>query len=350
MAGSGGSNPSSANGGMVTSYVVVAIPSQDDYIWNISSEKVPHVTLLYLDSHFEDPNRVLEIIQHVVNTSLYKFYLDVNRRGVLGDQSADVLFLDGYNLKMLEDFRRYLLTDSDILKAYHSVEQYPEWTPHLTLGYPETPAKPDKRDYPGLHSISFDRIALWTGDYEGVEFPLNRQRDAFEMSMAKGEEFLEHFGVKGMHWGVRKVQSIRNNSLVKAASASEDHNKAEAIRLKSKVVGVRTLSNKDLQHIIKRMDLEVKFKELKTVKHNQSLLGKGASWAGRVTTNILVGTAISWLKRPSLVPKINVDVRPHPGRAGYSSFLGRTDAISGRGPVKVIEGSVVQKAIGPGSS
>lgn len=351
MAGLGGSkSPSAPGGGMVTSYVVVAIPSENDYVRKISSEKVPHLTLLYLDAHLDDVGRVEEYIRHVVDTSLNKFWLDVDRRGELGDQNADVLFFGKYGIKRLEEFRRFLLQDPDILRAYNSVEQYPQWTPHLTLGYPETPAKEDKREYPGIRMVDFDRIALWTGDYEGVEFPLKEVGgpESFEMSIAKGEDFLEHFGVKGMHWGVRKVQSIRQHPLVKAISPSEDHNKAEAIRLKAKFVGPRTLSNRELQHVIKRLDLEVKFKDLKTVKHKQSLLGKGASWVGRAANDILVGTAISWLKRPSLNPFPKREARPHSGRVGYQSWAGRPDAISSHRPVKVIEGRVVPRAIGPG--
>lgn len=299
---------------MVNTFVIVAIPAQDDYVWQLSSEKIPHLTLLSMDSNLGDIEHVKEYIQHVADTTLDKFYLSVNRRGVLGADSADVLFFDNgnYTLEMLKELRTYLLDDPNIREAYDSVEQFPSWTPHLTLGYPETPAKPDKRDYP-IGSVCFDRIALWTEDYAGTEFPLETADDAGEavrMSDA-GEAFLEHFGIKGMKWGVLrdKINTIRGNPVVKYASSSDDHKKAERVRVKAKVAGVNTLSNKDLRDIINRMDLEVKFKDLKTVKHNQSVVGRGKQWAGRVVTDILVGAAVSWLRRPSF--RNHRYTRPH---------------------------------------
>lgn len=284
---------------MVDSYVVVAIPSKDDYVWQLSSEKVPHLTLLYLDSRLSDVGRVEEYIKHCVDTMLSKFHLSVNRREVLGPQSADVLIFDNgyYNLKMLTEFRNYLLDDNDIRTAYDSVEQYPAWIPHLTMGYPETPAKPDDRDYPGINWVCFDRIALWTQDYSGTEFTLNNDEygDVARMSAA-GADFLSHFGVKGMKWGVVKEKLGPTGK--KLVVPSQDHINAAVVKGRAKIGGVHTLSNKDLQQIIRRMDLEVKFKELKTVQHNQSLIGRGANWVGRVLTDILVGTTISWLRRP----------------------------------------------------
>lgn len=186
------------------SVVLVAIPAKDDYVWKISSEKVPHMTVLYLNSHIDNIARVTDYIQHVVDTTMRKFYMSVKERGILGDKSADVLFLDSYYSKMLTELRTYLLDNPDIRTAYDSVEQYETWTPHLTLGYPETPAKPDNRDYPGIHSICFDRLALWTGDYEGIEFPLKSDDYADIAHMTRiGQTFLAHHGIKGQKWGVR---------------------------------------------------------------------------------------------------------------------------------------------------
>lgn len=280
---------------MTNSYVVVAIPSRDDYIWKLSSEKVPHLTLLYLNADLEDDlPRFSGFVEHVAKTALNKFMLEVRDRGVLGENSADVVFFDrNFGIKRLEEFRSYLMTDDCISKSYNSVEQYPIWTPHLTMGYPKTPAKSDDREYPGVRWVDFDRIALWTKDYEGVEFPLTSPGDAIAQSATsrKGELFLQHYGIKGQKWGV-----IRKAA--KAVSPSEDHVKAAVVKGKAKLAGVHTLSNKDLQTIIKRMDLEVKFKDLKTVQHDQSLLGKGANWVGKVATDILVNSVSSWFRAP----------------------------------------------------
>jgi len=64
--------------------------------------------------------------------------------------------------------RDYMLTHETIKAAHDAVDQYPQWTPHLTLGYPATPAKGE----PG-ETIRFDRLAVWDGDYEGEEYPMS---------------------------------------------------------------------------------------------------------------------------------------------------------------------------------
>lgn len=314
----------------MTSYAVVAIPARDDYIWNISSEKVPHMTLLFLGEHLENLDQVESCIARVVDTTLSKFTLDVDRRDILGNQSADVLFFGQRGIKSFEEFRSYLLGDPSIIKAYNSVEQFPTWTPHLTLGYPETPAKPDKRDHPGTYSVTFDRIALWTGDFKGVEFPLKNNAAVDFVSMAaKGDDFVQHFGVKGMKWGVIR-DKVRGNAAVKLASASEDHKRASAVKTKAKIVGVQALTNKDLQDVITRMNLEVSYKSLKTVEHEQSLLGKGKKWTANFLTDVLKDVTTSWFKRPGT------------NATGRTSARGRA-WINGQ---PMIDGSFAPTAIG----
>lgn len=328
------------------SYVVVAIPSQDDYVWKLSSEKVPHMTLLFLGDKLENVDRVAEFVDHVASTSLCKFGMDVDRRGVLGSESADVLFFGDYCRNMLEKARSYLLGNDDIQKAYQSVEQYPEWIPHLTMGYPATPAKIDEHEHLGLSWVNFDRIALWTGDYEGVEFPLkNEYADELRMA-ADGEAFLEHYGVKGMRWGVVRdhANAVRNSAPVKVAKAvygpSQDAKKTQTYQLKAKVGGVRTLNNHEMRQVINRMELEQRYRDLygerqyhdEAVSKAKRFSKKGARWAGRLLNDILKDAGASWLKRPG------------------SNASGRTSARAwetGKQFGTVIDGAVVTtKAIG----
>lgn len=203
--------------------VIVAIPREDDYIWKISSEKVPHCTICFLGPVEGKPvGRIADFVDHAVNTTaIGPFGLTVDHRGVLGPDEADVLFFKkSWSLRRLEEFRGQLLNNTDIRDAYDSISQYDVWSPHLTLGYPETPANEDKRDYPGFNWIEFDRIAVWTGNFEGPEFRLeyDYNDDFAEVAMSsaaeQGRDFLEHFGVKGMKWGVtQKVKTSRPGAL-----------------------------------------------------------------------------------------------------------------------------------------
>lgn len=286
---------------------IVAIPSQDDYVWEISSEKVPHLTLLILGDQLENVSVVNDFVGHIAATSLSKFTLSVDRRGVLGDESADVLFFDGRVVQTLENVRSYLLGNTDIFKAYSAIKQFDSWTPHLTLGYPETPAKSDKNAIP--YSVTFDRIALWTGNYEGVEFSLENNNDELSM-IAKGEAFFQHFGVKGMKWGVRRDESSGPEAVVakttpgrrvktsggKRQEASEDAIRVAAYRQKAKKSTIDSLSNKELQDLISRMNLEQQYIRLhggnaieKGTKFVKSLIGLGRTGqeAFNVTNSLL---------------------------------------------------------------
>lgn len=302
------------------SIVVVAIPSRDEQVWRISSEETPHLTLLYLDDQINVRDRVLEFAEHVVNTTLPKFGMDVERRGVFGPEDADVLFFGEYGRQRLLEFRAYLLTNPEICKAYDAAEQYPEWVPHLTLGYPENPAKEEDQSYPtGMNWVNFDKIAILTDDSDAVEFPL-RNDDSLAMS-EKSPVFFSHYGVKGMRWGVvrDKIQAAKDNKAVKYASASADHKRAAKVRTKAKLVGVHSLTNDDLQKVIGRMNLEIQYKNLKRVEHEQSLLGKGKQWAGKI-----FGAAIKDLLFSSVRPS---DSGPSRGQA----WIGNQPSIGGSG-------------------
>ena len=196
------------------SLVVVAIPHEDDKVWKVSSEKVPHLTLLYLgdSSAATNVDSITEFLDHAASTSLDRFGLDVDRRGTLGEDQADVLFFEkGWEAKEVKRFRHFLLQNNDIRRLYDSSEQYPDWQPHLTLGYPATPAKPNPDDH-GIGWVRFDRIALWLGDYEGPEFTLRKHNSITDVSMSDTiDNILAHYGKKGMRWGVRSAKVQRQD-------------------------------------------------------------------------------------------------------------------------------------------
>jgi 2'-5' RNA ligase len=271
----------------MSNLVIVAIPSEDDYVWKISSEKVPHMTILFLGEVTEVPyvTKIVEFVEHAVKTSVNRFGLEVDHRGTLGIDQADVLFFDMKWSEWLIDWRAQLLKDNNIFKAYNSVAQFPEWNPHLTLGYPESPAKEDTREYPGIHWVNFDKIAVWYGDYVGPEFQLT-DKDYYPMEVmmsttaekaAAGADRvaeLLHFGVKGMKWGVRKERTSDNGEVSvetkvrrhgktaiktsggREAEAHPDAIAAKVARQKVKKSGVNSLSNAELQQLIQRMNME----------------------------------------------------------------------------------------------
>jgi len=287
--------------------VIVAIPEQDDFVWQVSSEKVPHITLLFLGDADANQNsqEIVEFVEHAA-TMISPFYMDADHRGTLGEDDADVIFFEkGWDFKAVSAFRDQLLTNTHIKQAYNSVEQFPEWQPHLTLGYPETPAKTPEEEHGTryarrIHSVSFDRIGVWFGDSEGPEFRLKHKvhEDMAEVGMSsmsreEADELL-HYGVKGMKWGkrmgdARSSLAARNaaarapkevvvtTSNVKGKAqiqtkkgqnqpAHQDAITAKAHAQKRSKSGINSMSNKELQELASRMSLEQRVQNLSPTK------------------------------------------------------------------------------------
>lgn len=271
----------------MSNLVIVAIPKEDDYVWKVSSEKIPHMTLLFLGETTQnfDVANISKFVQHASEFTLQKFWMEVEKRGTLGEDEADVLFFrkSEWNVKVMRDFRHALLQNDEIRKAYDSAEQFSEWNPHLTLGYPKTPAKSDTRDYPGFGSVYFDRIALWFGKYEGPTFELKDHDWDLEVSMdavQRGAEVvgnvLSHYGVKGMRWGQTtkgptSVSVGQKGKKLKAKGGTGQPAHPDAVRKATigrtkKKSGINALSDKELQAYANRLQLEQNVKRLESAQ------------------------------------------------------------------------------------
>jgi hypothetical protein len=271
----------------MSSIVVVALPEADEPVWDLSSEKKPHLTLLHMEGPLGDLESTVQFVRHAAETSLSRFGLSVDRRGTLGEKDADVLFFDSeYGVRQLMDFRAQLLKNDDIAKTYVKSEQFPGWIPHLTMGYPDAPAKEPENRY-DLGWINFDRIAIWTSDFEGPEFDLPRDTrflvdspEAYHSLMHSGLEMnwsekagvhICQYGRQGMKWGVRRPKgpdglvkgpapaktsgkdtvdkALDDLTTGKKAKPSADHK----TMVKNLEKSVDTLSTKDLKDITTRI-------------------------------------------------------------------------------------------------
>lgn len=89
--------------------------------------------------------------------------------------------------------------------------------------------------------------------------------------MEKNEEMLEHHGIKGQKWGVRRFQNKdgTRTALGKKRESSPDAKEKEA--RKADVKNRRTMSDADLKKRIERMRLE---KEYKTLVDEDTAPGK----------------------------------------------------------------------------
>ena len=89
-------------------------------------------------------------------------------------------------------------------------------------------------------------------------------------SLAKVDDVLEHFGIKGMKWGVRKA--------ARRSPGSEDAQRAVEAKKKIKAGGgTKALSNKELQDLVTRMNLEQQYSNLTGNKQSKIKIGQKAA-------------------------------------------------------------------------
>jgi hypothetical protein len=72
------------------------------------------------------------------------------------------------------------------------------------------------------------------------------------------DEALEHYGVKGMHWGVRKKRSASSSP-----AQSEDSKRTNEFKDRAKAGSHQALSTKELQELVNRMNLEQQYNRLR---------------------------------------------------------------------------------------
>ena len=112
---------------------------------------------------------------------------------------------------------------------------------------------------------------------------------------------LQHYGVKGMRWGVRRSQAELDRAAgrtprksrkekradKKAASSSSDAQAASAALKKAKKNGVQSLSNQELQTLNARLNLEQNYSRLTSPqKGGKKQQSPGSKFVQQQVTNL----------------------------------------------------------------
>lgn len=147
--------------------VIVALPAATDPVNDIGPEP-SHVTLLFLGKGDGiDTNAISNEVAPIAARGDHMHATPAGR-GQLGDDNATVLHLEPSS--NMVDVRDALLAQPSIQAAHDAAEQFPEWLPHMTLGYPgDGPiSDTDPAD------ITFDRLAVWHGGTQ-IEHSMGEQ-------------------------------------------------------------------------------------------------------------------------------------------------------------------------------
>lgn len=168
--------------------VIVALPAESDPIHAASSEQPSaHMTLAFLGDISELSGKNVDVDELKTNVMQWAEKIDgpitegVAGTAVLGADKAQVVLIDASAFAQIVDGMTHETTEhidgqpddlvemenAPVTRAHSQTEQFPVWTPHVTLGYPEAPPT---GEFTG-DTVTFDRLALWAaGDY--FEFPL----------------------------------------------------------------------------------------------------------------------------------------------------------------------------------
>ena len=81
---------------------------------------------------------------------------------------------------------------------------------------------------------------------------------AVDIDPEVGREFVEHFGTKGMHWGVRRSKEER------ARDSGKAETKPKTVVGKTKTSGktAQTMSDADLKRVLNRLNMEQQYNRL----------------------------------------------------------------------------------------
>ena len=174
--------------------------------------------------------------------------------------------------------------------------------------------RPGEKGYPSNGRIAW---ALWGGDAgdSWSKVIIDRfNKEVRNMNHSNTEEFLEHYGIRGMHWGIRNKKT--------PVPASVDARKAYALKAKP----MHALTNKQLKVLNERMNLESNYVRLNPSqrhvmkKRAEVLLGAGAtaSFAGFMNSSVgkkATEKGTEWIinNGPKLAEKLSYKIVPKIG-------------------------------------
>jgi hypothetical protein len=234
-----------------TGRVIVAIPTATEPVHHLGDVTEPkHMTMVWLGKPEDNPNLDMDQVRGQVEAVAEQFGPLtglVESTGQLGDDNATVWFLRGEGINEARDD---LLNQSYIRDGFGAVEQFPQWTPHVTAGYDlEEPI--DEETSPD--EIIFDRLAVWDGD-EHTEYPLGPSASTEENTepVNGGDEEMIDELLVAMTRPLGDPLVVNDAGTLAAACAQTDALDDETTKMTTRRVLARRARVLGLQHVIPR--------------------------------------------------------------------------------------------------
>lgn len=153
-----------------------------------------------------------------------------------------------------------------------------------------------------------------------------------EVGAEAAEDILQHYGILGMKWGVRRsdaelaraagrrvsdgkpvtktqrVKDVIKKKKTPKAPPSEDAKRASEAAKKAKKSGPQALTNKELKQLNERLNLEQNYTRL-TTPQNKKQKSDGAKFVEQQLTNIAQKKAIDFVKDGGALKLIDLGIK-----------------------------------------
>lgn len=141
--------------------------------------------------------------------------------------------------------------------------------------------------------------------------------------MNETDEFLEHYGIKGMKWGVRRSRAELDRVAGRAKALRESSKSAKAARATTRYTSgskdaPRNLTDSELNKRIQRMEAEKRYNSLnsRTVSQGERHVVEALSNAGKKTLQTAASGAAIYVVAKGVERKFGSDAADHVRRGG----------------------------------